>query len=543
MINLKSIRMKRIVFCLVISLVAVVSVSGQGSKEIIRIPLEKGERVWAGVVRDGSKMPLKENYSMDFYANNKLNQIQPLVLTSKGQYIWSEEPFKFEVKANEIIVTNNLGKIITGKQGNILKEAREFVSRKYFPASGKMPDERLMSAPQYNTWIELNYDQSQVKVLKYAKDILDNGFPPGVIMIDDTWQEDYGVWDFHPRRFPDPKGMVEQLHKMGFKVMLWVCPFVSADQTMIYNSLKKERAFLLEKEKPSDTWQTAQNPIMIRWWDGVSAELDFTNPAAVKWFNSQLDRLVKDYKIDGFKFDAADAEFYPANALSMLPATPNKHAELYTQFGLRFPLNEYRACWKMAGQPLAQRLLDKAHSWKELQMLIPDMIVEGLVGYTFSCPDMIGGGLLSTFEDGTKINQDLIVRSAQCSALMPMMQFSVAPWRILDKAHLEAVKKAIAYRAKFTQTIMKLAKESTATGEPILKNMEYVFPNQGFAEVVDQFMLGDNILVAPVVTEINIRKVALPAGTWKADDGKEYVGGKSITIEAAIDRLPYFEKM
>jgi alpha-glucosidase len=535
--------MKRIVFCLVISLVAVLSGIGQGSKEIIRIPLEKGERVWAGVVRDGSKMPLKENYSMDFYANNKQNQIQPLVLTSKGQFIWSEEPFKFDIKANEIIVTNNLGKIITGKQGNSLKEAREFVSGKYFPASGKMPDIRLVSAPQYNTWIELNYDQSQVKVLKYAKDILDNGFPPGVIMIDDTWQEDYGVWDFHPRRFADPKGMVDQLHKMGFQVMLWVCPFVSADQTMIYNSLSKQKAFLLEKEKPTDTWQTTKNPIMIRWWDGVSAELDFTNPAAVKWFNNQLDRLVKDYKIDGFKFDAADAEFYPANALSMLPATPNKHAELYTQFGLRFPLNEYRACWKMAGQPLAQRLLDKAHSWKELQMLIPDMIIEGMVGYTFSCPDMIGGGLLSTFEDGTKINQDLIVRSAQCSALMPMMQFSVAPWRILDKEHLEAVKKSVACREKFKPLILRLTNESAATGEPILKNMEYVFPNQGFAEVVDQFMLGDNLLVAPVVTQENTRKVALPAGKWKADDGKEYVGGKSVSIEVAIDRLPYFEKM
>ena len=48
-------------------------------------------------------------------------------------------------------------------------------------------------------------------------------------MIDDNWQEDYGTWEFSPRRFTDPKGMIDQLHAMGFKVMMWMCPFVSAD--------------------------------------------------------------------------------------------------------------------------------------------------------------------------------------------------------------------------------------------------------------------------------------------------------------------------
>lgn len=533
--------MKKIIFCICMSISFFLK--GQDKQNDLKISLDKGEYVWAGIIRDGHLMPLKEKYSMDFYANNKSNQVQPIVLTSKGQFVWSEEPFKFEITANEIIVTNSKGKLITGKQGATLAEARNLVSQKYFPASGTMPDDLLFSAPQYNTWIELNYDQSQARVLKYAKDIIDNGFPPGVIMIDDTWQEDYGVWDFHPRRFPNPKEMVSQLHQMGFKVMLWVCPFVSPDQTVIYNELKNGKAFLLEKTKPEDTWQTAKNPIMIRWWDGVSAELDFSNPLAVKWFNNQLDRLVKDYNIDGFKFDAADCQFYPSNALSKENITPNRHSELYTQFGLRFPLNEYRACWKMGGQPLVQRLHDKDHSWKDLQMLIPDMIVEGLVGYTFSCPDMIGGGLLSAFEDNTKFNQDLVVRSAQCHALMPMMQFSVAPWRILDKEHLEAVKKTVECRQKFVPLILKLAKESAKTGEPILKNLEYVFPNQGFAEIVDQFMLGNDLLVAPMVGPGNERNVILPKGKWKADDGKVYKGGESVVIGVPLNRLPYFEKI
>lgn len=533
----------KLVFLLWLCLMTGLSYAQQAPAEI-KITLEPGEKAWAGVIRDGSLMPFSADYKMDFYGNNKANQINPLILTTKGQYVWSENPYSFEFKNSTIVVTDPYNTAVTGRAGKTLAEVQRFATAKFFPASGKLPDELLLSAPQYNTWIELNYNQNQEDIIKYAKAIIDNGFPPGVLMLDDTWQEDYGVWDFHPRRFKDPKGMIDELHKMGFKVMLWVCPFVSPDQTRLYNELSRKKALLLEKKNPGDTWEKVRNPIMIRWWDGVSALLDFTNPAAVEWFNNQLDRLVRDYGVDGFKLDAGDTQFYPPEALSMKPATPNDHCQLYTQFGLRFPLNEYRACWKMAGQPLVQRLHDKNHDWKDLRKLMPDMIVEALAGYTFSCPDMIGGGMLSTFEEASRIDQDLVVRSAQCHALMPMMQFSVAPWRILDETHLKAVKKSVETRTKYTPLIMKLAKESAQTGEPVLKPVEFVFPGQGFESVTDQFMLGDNLLVAPLVTEkVSGRNVMLPKGTWKADDGKTYKGGKTYFIEVPLDRLPYFEKI
>ena len=66
------------------------------------------------------------------------------------------------------------------------------------------------------------------------------------------------------------------------------------------------------------------------------------------------------------------------------------------------------------------------------------MIAAGLLGYAYACPDMIGGGQFASFlgVDQTKLDQELIVRSCQVHALMPMMQFSVAPWRILDEKHL-----------------------------------------------------------------------------------------------------------
>ena len=88
------------------------------------------------------------------------------------------------------------------------------------------------------------------------------------------------------------------------------------------------------------------------------------------------------------------------------------------------------------------------------QYNIPDMIAAGLLGYTFVCPDMIGGGEFTSFLNQATIDQDLIVRSAQVHALAPMMQFSVAPWRVLDAAHLAAVKRAVALRMRFTPRIL-----------------------------------------------------------------------------------------
>jgi alpha-glucosidase len=303
----------------------------------------------------------------------------------------------------------------------------------------------------------------------------------------------------------------------------------------------KEKALLLHKTDTQTTWESATEPAIIKWWDGYSALLDFTNPAAEKWFNDQLSQLVKEYQIDGFKLDAGDMDFYPPYALSMKPATPNLHCELYARIGLKFPLNEYRACWKLGGQPLVQRLHDKLHSWEDVQKLIPHMLTEGLAGYTFSCPDMIGGGDYTSFLDNPKMDQDLVVRSAQIHALMPMMQFSVAPWRILDSKHLDAIKKTIEIRKNNTPKIIELARESAINGEPIVSSLEYCFPGKGYEKIMDQFMLGKTILVAPMTESGKTqRTVVLPSGKWTDETGMKYNGGKTYIIEVPLDRIPVF---
>jgi alpha-glucosidase (family GH31 glycosyl hydrolase) len=508
-----------------------------GAAETQVIPLLDGEQFWGGCVTDGRAMPFgDEAFKRDLFGNTRGNQAQPLLISNKGRYVWSEEPFAFEFDGGKLTLESKGGKIETGKQGDSLRDVYQYVSRTYFPSTGEIPDELLFVKPQYNTWIELIYDQRENRIRKYADAILANDFPSGVLMIDDNWQEDYGVWEFHPGRFNDPKAMMNRLHDQGFKVMLWICPYFSPD-CETFRRLDKKRYFL--KDKRGGTY-------MRKWWNGYSASLDLTNPEAVKYFQGRLAYLVDEYGVDGFKLDAGDASHYnDENIKASQAITPNAFSELWAELGLPFKLNEYRACWKLAGQPLAQRLRDKGHNWNDLRQLIPDALALGLMGYAYTCPDMIGGGEYSYFYDDPDkpLDQELIVRSAQCSALMPMMQFSVAPWRVLSQENMAICRDMARLHEKMGPEILALAKASAKSGEPIVRHLEYVYPHQGYGEIKDQFLLGDSILVAPVLEEgSRARTVVFPAGTWQGDDGSTVTGPCRQEIEVPLTRLPWYRK-
>ncbi len=502
---------------------------------------------WAGITSQGQLMPITQTYEANIINNTYGNQVQPLLLSNQGDVIWSEKPFEFKIENNEVTILQSKGEVIKTKAGTTLKSGYLFASENYFPPQGILPDELLFSKPQYNTWIELMYDQNQKDVLKYAHDLIDNGFPPGVLMIDDNWQEDYGKWNFHPGRFPNPKAMMNELHEMGFKVMVWVCPFVSPDCD-VYRDLASKGAFLVtgqqqENTMPSVDFRGNAKPEMVSWWNGFSAVLDLSNPVAVEWFKSQLDFLQEEYGVGGFKFDAGDARYY-SEGLSKGNVSANEQASLFGKIGLDYPLNEYRAMWKMGGQPLVQRLRDKAHNWNDLKKLVPSMLLQGIMGYYFNCPDLIGGGEFTSFLRSATIDQELIVRSAQCHALMPMMQFSVAPWRVLDEKHFEAVKHAVEIREKHVNYILEEAKKTAKSGEPTIRSLEYSYPGNNYGRVNQQFLIGDKLLVAPIIDKgVTEHTVYLPEGKWKAFNGKTYKGNKEIRIPVTLKDLPYFEKL
>ncbi|AHM62269.1 putative alpha-glucosidase II [Flammeovirgaceae bacterium 311] len=493
----------------------------------------QNENWWVGIVFNGHLMPLTETFTFDMARDATPNQLQPLLVSDRGRYIFSESPVKFTFR-NDSLLFEGDKKLSARNAGSTLREAYLKASGEHFAFNGKYPHEELFKKPQYNTWIELGINQNQKGIIQYAQTMLDNGMPPGVLMIDDTWQQDYGVWNFDKNVFPDASAMMDTLHAMGFKVMLWICPFVSPDSRE-YRLLEREGGLLLE--------QDSDRPKMVRWWNGVSAVLDLSHPNAVKWFKAQLDRLQQQYGADGFKFDAGDTYFY-FNSRSYGNISVNEHCRLFNEIGLDYPLNEYRAAWKMGGAPLAHRLQDKGHNWEDLQLLIPHIVLQGLMGYPYNCPDMIGGGEMGSFLKTETIDQELVVRSTQCHVFTPMMQFSVNPFRILDEAHASAVKEAVALRQKFVPVIMELVENASKTGEPVVRSMEYVFPHQGYAAVTNQFLLGDKYLIAPVLEKNALtRKVLLPKGKWKDANGKVWNGGREVAVKVNLSSIPYFEKL
>lgn len=521
----------------IVTLFAIGAWSPIVSAKVLTVEMKMNECWWGlhtrprfvGMPFDAASNP----YVFDLRADNNANQASPLMLSTRGRYIWCDEPFLFALTNGTMTFTAN-AEIELIEAGESLADAFRAAQKEHFPPSGKTPPEIFITAPQYNSWIELTYNQNEKDLLRYAQNMHDLGFPPGVLMVDDTWQLDYGTWEFDPRRFSDPKGMCDKLHEMGFKVMLWICPFVSMDSPS-YRLLYGKHGFLRSADD--------DYPLPVKWWNGQSAVLDLSNSVDRDWFDSVLAGLVKNFGVDGFKFDAGDTEYYRHRLAR--PAKDGFSAvdqnAAWSDLGLRYPYNEFRASWKHGGQPIVQRLCDKGHSWWDLGRLIPEMIGAGLLGHAFVCPDMIGGGLWTDFLPGGKFEPELFVRSAQVHALCPMMQFSADPSRVVEGEYLNAVKKAVKIRQKFVIYLKRVLVESGRTGLPMLRSMDFVFPGCGYERCCDQFMLGDELLVAPqLVKGANERKVLIPIGKWTADDGTVFVGPAEINVKTPLDRLPYF---
>ena len=98
---------------------------------------------------------------------------------------------------------------------------------------------------------------------------------------------------------------------------------------------------------------------------------------------------------------------------------------------------------------------------------------------------------------------------------------------------------------KMSPYIVEQVNKSRFSGEPLVRHMEYEFPNQGFEYTTDCFMSGDKYLVAPVLEKgMFKRTVKLPAGnSWKYVDGTVYEGGHTVTVDSPIEVLPYFERI
>ncbi|MGA2977632.1 MAG: glycoside hydrolase family 31 protein [Spirochaetia bacterium] len=402
------------------------------------------------------------------------------------------------------------------------------------------PPPEYFRKPVFCTWIEFLTDVHQQGVLDYVEAMYGSGFSCGVLMIDDKWMRRYGDMEFDPKKFPAPGRMVEALHARDIRVALWMTPFLDPDSSRY--AAARERGYLLRKRGNLE-------PFLGRWWNGASALIDLSNPEARAWFVDGLRALVRGYGVDGFKLDAGDAEFIIGGYDSFAPMNPWEYADAFASIGAEFRINELRVSWLTQGLGLVQRLRDKAPTWSPvdgLGSIIPHGLCEGLLGYPFFCADMIGGGWDGGFRKGRPVDEELFVRWTQASALLPIMQFSYAPWRLSERA-AAICRRYVELHDDLSGYIYRLAQEATRDGTPIVRPLFFGYPKDSATyRIRDQFLLGDRYLVAPVLRRgARRRPVYLPDGEWKDYwSGAALCGPRLIkAYDADLERLPLFERM
>lgn len=517
---------------------------------ILTVKMLEDEYWWGGSAAHGECQPFSIHSEYKIDMNYGSNQTMPMFISNKGRYIWCESPMLVHISNGEIELSGD-GEIKLCHAGETLRDAYLAVSRNHFPFLGKVPPSHFFTSAQYNTWMELDYHQSQEGVLRYARGLIEHGYEPGILMIDEGWHGRYGLWEFDKTKFPDPKAMVDELHEMGFIVMLWVVPLVSPDGQEFSIATTPWLKRLVGGGGDKNYFLRTDNGevALVKWWNGYSAILNMCNPDDREYLDTRLQRLMAEYGIDGFKFDGGNIGMYHTSNIVNGTQTRYTAAEMnlaWNEFGARYAYHEYKDTFKGGGKAVIQRIQDRSHTWNVhgLTSILPVALLQGLIGHPFICPDMVGGGQWSfNYEPGFVCDMELFVRMAQCSALFPMMQFSWAPWRMLDEKHSALCHNAAMLHKTYGEVIMALVKEAAVSGEPIVRHMEYAYPHKGYAKILDQFMLGTDILVAPVLEKGQTsRDVVLPEGTWTYCDGVVYEGGGTVTVPAPIEVLPYFIK-
>lgn len=510
-----------------------------------------GEHWWGGTTIH-KLCPISDTteYHKDFRVLAR-NQTASLFLSDKGRFVISPTPFKVDISGGVMELEGD--EIYLHSEGSCLRDAYLTAQKLYFPCDQVTLQETFFKVPQYNSWIQFAYYPTQEGILRYAHEILDHGFEPGIFILDEGWHgnTDYGHWEFDFARFPDPKGMIDELHALGFTVMLWIVPFVCSNGPRYVRSL---HPFIgTDPEMAKHIYKRTENGdvAIMKWWNGTGAILDLNNPWDAKFLDDQLQHLMHDYGVDGFKFDGGALHHYcdseVINGDYEKTYTPAEMNRAWNEFGRKYPFHEYKDTFFGGGKNCIQRLHDRDHRWVNngIDDIIPCAITSGLIGHPFICPDMVGGGeWRNRYTPGFCVDEELFVRMAQCSALFPMIQFSWAPWEALSEEKARLCLESAKLHTSFSEEMLRLVKSAEKTGEPIIRSLEYNDPHQGFFAIEDEFMLGEDILVAPVVTQHTYeRNVTFPCGTWEDSDGNRFEGRETYLLPSPIEKLLWFRKV
>lgn len=360
------------------------------------------------------------------------------------------------------------------------------------------------------------------------------------------------VFTWNTGKFPDPKSLNARFHAAGMQLVANIKPCLLDDHPAHAEVLARG-GFI----RDADTGA----PVVEQFWDGVGSHLDFTHPAAIAWWQKGLRDQVLDYGIDigwndnneyAIVDDAASCHGF-GKPLPMHRARP-LHGLLMTRASFEAQAAHHPKGWEnfsvtRGGPPGLQRYAqtwtgDNTTSWQTLRWNIRTGLQMSLSGM-FNIGHDVGGFA------GPTPGPELFLRWVQACCLNPRMVMNSwkadgttnVPW--LHPQVTPHVAAAIRLRYTLLPYLWSLFEAATAKHQPIIRPTFYTFPDdaQCFADS-DDFMLGDALLVAPVVEQGALsRNVYLPKGPAAWFDfhtGQRFEAGALYTVDAPWSTLPLF---
>ena len=398
----------------------------------------------------------------------------------------------------------------------------------------------LRGAPDWawGPWISRNSYESQAEAEEVLAEMARRRIPVAA-MVQEAWKgpvETGEYNEFSRQRWPGAGRFLERCEERGIRNVLWQVPIVHPESPE-YGAAAALGYFVKD---------AAGAPrLRKRWMEGF-ANVDFTDPEAAEFWKDRMRPLLAHGAIGGFKADDGEdvePEDWFADGRRGWQLH-NEYAALYAR-ALTELLDEEGAegfLWSRSGSLGIEKTPglwagDQHATWEQMATLVPAGLSAGLSGAPFWGHD-IGGYVGDPGEE-------LYVRWAQFGALSPMMQYhgmgAREPWAFGERA-AGIYKKLARLRMNLRPTLAALGKEAERKGWPIMRPMAMEFPGEGrFAREQTQYMLGADMLVAPVLEAKPGRKIAFPEGEWQHLLHPVAVRGPAeIEVAVADDSVPAF---
>ncbi len=357
------------------------------------------------------------------------------------------------------------------------------------------------------------------------------------------------VFHWNRDKFPDPRGFVDSYEQAGVKLIANIKPALLLDHPQ-YDACADKGLFLSD---------VTGEPVFEQFWDAPGAYLDFTNPDTVAWWKANVRTQLLELGVaatwnDNNEFEvtnpAARAAGHgaPFRALEMKPLQTLLMLKASKEAQLDHAPDRIPFLISRAGAAGMQRYAqtwsgDNYTSWETLRWNIRMGLGLALSGVSNTGHDV--GGFA-----GPRPEAELFLRWIGFGVFMP--RFSIhswnddgsvnEPWMFPD--HIDDVRRLMALRTRLNPVIKSALARYRDAYEPVIRPIFFDFPDDPHAfDDGDDFLLGDTVLVAPVVDKgATTRKVRLPAGAvWRNGwTGARVEGGQTVIEPAPLDRPPYF---